>query len=1237
MTNRRKSALIILLVLILTGSVIIAVDIGADSVAFAQEANYYSPEKYTESDNLLNEDGTADFNQNIYDFAAAVKDGTYRDKGLDLSSVIPLQYLDSQEEKAVFSYNGKEYGFYVVKEGDYFDVLLIDFIFEFDSSNSETNDSDIENDAVEYKIKIKPILQQRFKRVEAWYGRVWEKYVGPYYYYVANPRFLSAIYNRHALNYGDEGYSKYSDEGVIISQYRVNYGKITYATETDLNNHKKEVTMETIFDYTCNLLDFPLGTIVSSVKRIIEAGDEISEMQKERTVLADNEVNINTYASKAVQRDSDKYLGYTRIAAVMPGKDEELILSDADDSFAEMITVLSNTDYQSKFIRMCDFDIARREGIYGDVEYVTGISNDKAFSFGREDVLFEKSLPQFEIDSSNFDGATIPVYLLPGDEQKVCFTPQYSGIYNFTLPYDTELSLNDAKGTNFSLKSGQTYIFSISGLINKRIIGNLQCQLERYLESKQYDAPAHSDYIICFFPTDNATKRVALSNSNLTVGLLDENLNIIISPGNDILCYNFIQSEKYYFIIHNSANEQLSTGVAIGELSNMDVGISYSAFHNRVMSISNDYPTSIVYNLTLTNDGNAYAIVTNRFGRVISMASEATDKGTIYTFNLKVDESYCVIFNGVLSNASATLTISQTKCVWKIQGDVVNESSKKLKPNATYSVEADLYVENIKLGTYKSFIAYSFGLDFVHSVGQIRIGNVPNNEKIVILLREASDSGLTITVDDMITKVKLMRCDGTQNYSIIDVELGSKINVAVPERKGYEFRGYYTAETGGGKQYVDANGQSIFWDLDVDNATLYAYWQIKSYTLSIHNLYQYNNRVVTLNVQYGEKLPALNMFIQSRYGYAFDGIYSGSSGTGTKFYYADFKNSPTEAATMGYQNYWREVACPYLNERWTNDCSLDLYANFVLLQADITYGDVDKNGWTPLGTHSLHVRHGDIITLTATAYDGYDFAYFSIRGEEISEASVKYEVRLERGDGSKSINLDNAVWAVYNKSCIAEGSLITLADGRQVAVETLTGNERLLVWNLYTGTYDTARILFIDKDNTQIYNVINLTFSDGTVTKIISEHGFWDYDLNRYVYLDSNASQYIGHYFNKGDTRVKLVSVDIRQEYTTAYSPVTESHLCYYVNGMLSMPGGIGGLFNIFEVNPDTMTYDVDAMNRDISQYGLFTYEEFAEIIPVSEEMFNAFNGQYLKIAVGKGLITPERLEQLAQRYSNYF
>ncbi len=224
-------------------------------------------------------------------------------------------------------------------------------------------------------------------------------------------------------------------------------------------------------------------------------------------------------------------------------------------------------------------------------------------------------------------------------------------------------------------------------------------------------------------------------------------------------------------------------------------------------------------------------------------------------------------------------------------------------------------------------------------------------------------------------------------------------------------------------------------------------------------------------------------------------------------------------------------------------------------------------------------------------------------------------------------------------TCVAPDTLITLADGSQKRVDSLKGDEMLLVWNLETGKYESAPIVFVDNDAETEYDVIHLYFSNGSDVKVISEHGFFDLDLGKYVYIDAeNYADYVGHRFvaegNIGDNDWNIITLDrvvIEKEITTAWSPVTFEHLCYYTNGVLSMPGGIEGLFNIFEVDTDTMSYDKVQMQKDIENYGLFTIEDFGGMIP--EIAFEAFNGDYLKVAIGKGLLTWEDIADMAERY----
>ena len=85
----------------------------------------------------------------------------------------------------------------------------------------------------------------------------------------------------------------------------------------------------------------------------------------------------------------------------------------------------------------------------------------------------------------------------------------------------------------------------------------------------------------------------------------------------------------------------------------------------------------------------------------------------------------------------------------------------------------------------------------------------------------------------------------------------------------------------------------------------------------------------------------------------------------------------------------------------------------------------------------------------------------------------------------------------------------------------------------------------------------------------------------------------------------------------------------------VSMPGATESFINIFNVDGETLSYKQDEFINDIETYGLFTYDEFCELIPVSEEIFNAFNGQYLKVAIGKGITNLENLGKLFEQYQD--
>lgn len=243
---------------------------------------------------------------------------------------------------------------------------------------------------------------------------------------------------------------------------------------------------------------------------------------------------------------------------------------------------------------------------------------------------------------------------------------------------------------------------------------------------------------------------------------------------------------------------------------------------------------------------------------------------------------------------------------------------------------------------------------------------------------------------------------------------------------------------------------------------------------------------------------------------------------------------------------------------------------------------------------------------------------------------------------------DVTVNAVSSKSstCVAKGTNITLADGTSKHVEDITADDLLLVWDMETGTYKASKTLYVEKQSSQVCAVIHTYFSDGTDVQVVGEHGFFDLDLGKYVFISTNTTEdYIGHKFVKRGSIdnntwqvVTLNDVSIEIKETEVYSPVTVKQICCFTEDILSTAAMIGcpdALVNIFEVNTDSLTYDQEKMQADIETYGLFEYDDLKDL--VSEEVFDAFNAAWIKVSIGKGLTTMDTIAALVEQFSYLF
>ena len=1036
-TNRTISILLTFLTIIfllIVGSFYTVTNVYADT-------NYYSAEQYTKDDGLLLSDGTSSNIKDIKDFATEVKVAANDTAFPELSQVIPLQYLESKEQNAEFAYNGKEYGFYMVKEGEYFDLLLIDFVYEFDDPNHTD---------LEHKIRIKPLLQQSFVRETTEDGSyIWKKYGGVRYtYYVANPRFLTSVRNENALNYGDEGYSKVEDDGVIIIQSRANYGKVEYKTEEDFYEACVNFAADQILSAAVDVLDDATGGIIGIMSDLLTFTADIYESGQETTVRADNEENIFTLQSKSQQLNSS-IGGFSRVAGFDP--QTELILSDANDSYAEFITVLNDTNYRARLNQYCDFDIVRRVGNYDSMEPVND-KNIECYSFSKERILFEDQQPQFAFDSQEIDGATVPVYMLSYGEQSVNFSPVYSGVYNFTYPHFVKLSVDGEYGNSFYLNGGGNYTIKLENTVGSSTIGLLQCVIPKKELPQTLTVQGKQTNIIKYVPNENGFQRININTDSCSVTLLDQDFEPIETSENRNLFYNFLQGQEYYLCVENQAAASVDVTIDVNPINEIALGQEYTVSdEDKVLCFTNDYSFAEQYQLIFENKGQRNARVVDAAGNSIAVLSVEGTK-SIYTFGLGKGEKCYIIFSHGDDSIQAKVQVDPTLCSWTVNEQAVAGKTIRLKPGTTNEIE--FYINGTLLGSDNTFHVYTNCDNYNFAGGTLTIGeNVSDGVTITIVPDISAGSGLIVTVDDFMTNVYLKHCNGTDDFDTIKVAYGDVLpgGIETPTREGYRFLGYFSEEENG-TQYYDEEMNGLNWDIESEEITLYAHWERETYTIY---LMEGNSVYDTIQVQYG----GIVNYTRVREHYKLIGIYSGQNKTGTRYVHSELKYELLDYNTnlYGYR-------LAYISDNQTWDEPNDGVLYIVWEQYTMTYSvpkiGLDKEGklLTSLGSFNLKITSGKSITLSAPSEEpDYTFSHWDINGYPEEKSELKYTFTLHIcGDGNVGIKgsqydfMHGSVTAYYtiNDSCVAAGTLITLANGTQVPVEQLTGNESLLVWNL---------------------------------------------------------------------------------------------------------------------------------------------------------------------------------------------
>lgn len=176
--------------------------------------------------------------------------------------------------------------------------------------------------------------------------------------------------------------------------------------------------------------------------------------------------------------------------------------------------------------------------------------------------------------------------------------------------------------------------------------------------------------------------------------------------------------------------------------------------------------------------------------------------------------------------------------------------------------------------------------------------------------------------------------------------------------------------------------------------------------------------------------------------------------------------------------------------------------------------------------------------------DALEWELDDVSGGVTSEEKYLYKVT---GDGSIGLRYP----------CIIEGTQITLADGSTKAIEDITYDDELLVWNFYEGRFDKAKPSWIKvEETTPRYNLVK--FSNGSEVGFVGHGG--DIGYHRVFNKEAKAFTHTGvadtpngtTTFAQDGTFPTVVSQEIVEKEVKFYNVITDKHYNLFANGILT-------------------------------------------------------------------------------------
>jgi lipoprotein len=189
---------------------------------------------------------------------------------------------------------------------------------------------------------------------------------------------------------------------------------------------------------------------------------------------------------------------------------------------------------------------------------------------------------------------------------------------------------------------------------------------------------------------------------------------------------------------------------------------------------------------------------------------------------------------------------------------------------------------------------------------------------------------------------------------------------------------------------------------------------------------------------------------------------------------------------------------------------------------------------------------GDGIVIAAITANGSSVV-LNIPDTDIHDFEGKLKVTVTLSDGSTE---EDEINLSIHVSCLTGDMLITMSDGTQKRIDSLSVGEKVLSFNPVSMKLEADEITYSDSDENKSHTEYDIwTFSDGTIVKTVHRHRLYNIDRQTMVNMDEWK---IGERaYNANGVAVSLVKHENVKETVNHYTIFTKNQN-YFVNGLLS-------------------------------------------------------------------------------------